>query len=211
MSFDNWPIRLKLSSGFGTLILICAIIGMLAITTTSRFAEMLTDMHDNSLQQVVGLAKIHDMVLDHNRDLLALLLDQEQSFRLLDHLNETLTGLEAKLEAFRREELTASEMAQLATFEREWNDYRRLAAKALEMGLQGHQPEALRLINSEVNPAFISAEEKLIRLIDYNNDSAHDILESNRLLARNFVGKLFLSMVAAIGGGGFLACAWTLS
>ena len=68
MSFNNWPIRLKLSGGFGTLIFICAMIGLMSITTISRLAEMISEMHDNNLQQVVSLTEIHDMVLDHNLD-----------------------------------------------------------------------------------------------------------------------------------------------
>ncbi|MDT8441669.1 MAG: response regulator [Desulfuromonadales bacterium] len=197
-NFRDWPIRTKLGFGFGVLMAIAIIIAWMAIQTSNRYKELLGSLHDDLLQNIIYLTSLHDLALDHNRDLYALLLQgHDDDERIHQHLLIIEEQIRQSLRDPQRNRLAPAESMQLSTFERQWQRYLILAGEVLELHEAGEDDQAQGLVET-LEPLFLTTEEILLQLVDLNSQNAHRIVNINRKLARDFIGSLTIGLALAL-------------
>jgi len=172
--FKNMKLGTKIAAGFIAVLVLTAIIGVIGITRVAKINTMLVNMYDNQLVPITHIAHANAQAIFHNRDVYEYVTETEKA--KMDTIKKAMDNCEAKmneaLAKYRQTNLTEKEKENLAKFDAAWPKYQATCVKALALAYEGKNTEAAHVVNSEVLPAFETADAILVDIINTNEEIA---------------------------------------
>lgn len=180
--FLNLKTSVKLISGFVTVALILAAVGVYALTNLSMLNGNVKEIYNNNLVSVRDLS-----AAQINYQMMRVAL-REMSVRTtkaeLDRLSQEAEGYKKefadKMSSYRSVALTKAEQDELRTFESAYNDYIKAYDQAVKIAYENDLAKMLDFQDNQLNPVGTKMRTSLTKLIDLNVEIAEKTFEESK-------------------------------
>ncbi len=208
--FDHWSIATKLLTGLGVLIAITAILGWFSIDRLNDVNSASQEVRENWLPSTRALGDLSNFMSDYRTAEANVLLaaTAEERAIALAELGVLATRTEAIRRLFEALPMTQGEERFYAAFRQNWDAYRAVSTRLVDLVSTGDQPAALALYRTEAKYHFDSATDALTRLTDINvaggkaaSDQVRDSHETSlrlvllALAANGLIGAIILGLI----------------
>jgi methyl-accepting chemotaxis protein len=216
MTSSGLTIGKRLAIGFGSVLVLMAILAGLAIERVGQIDSILTQINDvNSVKQRYAInfrGSVHDRAIEV-RDV-ALATTLETAKRHIDVINKRNADYQQSagpLDALfaQRSDILPEEKQALATIKEVEARTQPLIAKLIELRLADNTAEAVALLDKQAAPAFVDWLASVNRLIDLEEKLNNDAATHARQLSGSFFAWMLALLAVAAGAG--IAAALTIS
>jgi methyl-accepting chemotaxis protein len=216
MTTSGITIGKRLAIGFGTVLVLMAILAGLAIQRVGQIDDILTRVNDvNSVKQRYAInfrGSVHDRAIALRDVVLASGADAAKPHaelikKLDDKYQQSAGPLDALFAA--STDLLPEEKQALAAIKDIERRTQPLIAKVIELRQADKVPDAAALLDKQAAPAFVEWLASVNRLIDLEEKLNNDAAREARALTGSFLAWMLVLLAIAIGAG--VAAAWTIS
>src|SRR4051812_35593804 len=166
-------LRTKLLGGFGIVLALTALIGVLGIRTAAGMSERATGMYDDALKPLVDLGVVRS-ALNQSRaftDEHVMADDAATQKRMLDGIAVNAKDANVRLRRIQKSLNTPQEQATFAQLMTDVNSGRGVRAKVLQLSAANKKRDAIALSKSAGEPSAAKINTDLVKLFDLKTRS----------------------------------------
>jgi len=214
MTFSGFTIGKRLAIGFGSVLILMAVLALLAIQRVGQIDNILTQINDvNNVKQRYAInfrGSVHDRSIALRDVVLAASPDATKPHvELIGRLDANYQKSAGPLDALftdATEDLPEEKQA-LATIKDVERRTQPLIAKVIALRQADQLPEAAALLDKQAAPAFVEWLASVNRLIDLEEKLNNDAAKEARALSSSFLAWMLVLLAIAIGAGTVAALA----
>jgi methyl-accepting chemotaxis protein len=216
MTFSSFTIGKRLAIGFGSVLVLMAVLAGLAIERVGQIDDILTQINDvNNVKQRYAInfrGSVHDRSIALRDVVLAASPDATKPHvELIGKLDANYQKSAGPLDALFADakDILPEEKQALATIKDVEGRTQPLIAKVIALRQADQLPEAAALLDKQAAPAFVEWLASVNRLIDLEQKLNNDAAEEARALSGSFLAWMLVLLAIAIGAGA--VAAWAIS
>jgi methyl-accepting chemotaxis protein len=216
MTFSSFTIGKRLAIGFGSVLLLMAVLAGLAIQRVGQIDDILTHINDvNGVKQRYAInfrGSVHDRAIALRDVVLAASPDATKAHvELIGKLDANYQKSAGPLDALfaGSKDILPEEKQALDTIKDVERRTQPLIAKVIALRQADQLPEAAALLDKQAAPAFVEWLASVNRLIDLEEKLNNDAAKEARALSGSFLAWMLVLLAIAIGAGGLAA--WAIS
>jgi methyl-accepting chemotaxis protein len=216
MTFSGFTIGKRLAIGFGSVLMLMAVLAGLAIHRVGQIDEILTRINDvNSVKQRYAInfrGSVHDRsIAVRDVVLAASAAASTPHVELIRKLDANYQKSAGPLDALfaDRNDILPEEKHALAAIKDVERRTQPLIAKVIELRQADQLPEAAALLDKQAAPAFVEWLASVNRLIDLEEKLNNDAAKDARALSGSFLAWMLVLLAFAAGAGA--TAAWAIS
>ncbi|WP_338111468.1 methyl-accepting chemotaxis protein [Roseateles koreensis] len=211
----NWISNIKVGQRIMLTTLIGALLsvalGVLGLVNMHKLGGMINGMFNDQLTPVVDVSEAKSLALQMNRAVYRAISqpDVQTEQQVFNENGERLKKLGARLDKYRKTNLTPDEVDALKRFDALWPSYLEAEKDILQLIANKKANEASDAMRDKGRPAFNRADEILSEVLDINlklaqsgNDNSTSAVASMRLLA---LGLIAVAVVLSLSAGWWVA------
>jgi methyl-accepting chemotaxis protein len=216
MTFSSFTIGKRLAIGFGSVLLLMAVLAGLAIQRVGQIDDILTHINDvNGVKQRYAInfrGSVHDRSIALRDVVLAASPEATRPHvELIGKLDANYQKSAGPLDALfaGSKDILPEEKQALDTIKDVERRTQPLIAKVIALRQADQLPEAAALLDKQAAPAFVEWLASVNRLIDLEEKLNNDAAKEARALSGSFLAWMLVLLAIAIGAGGLAA--WAIS
>jgi methyl-accepting chemotaxis protein len=216
MTFSGFTIGKRLAIGFGSVLVLMAVLAGLAIHRVGQIDDILTRINDvNSVKQRYAInfrGSVHDRsIAVRDVVLAASAAASTPHVELIRKLDANYQKSAGPLDALfaDQKDILPEEKEALAAIKDVERRTQPLIAKVIELRQADQLPEAAALLDKQAAPAFVEWLASVNRLIDLEEKLNNEAAKNARALSGSFLAWMLVLLAIAIGAGALAA--WTIS
>jgi methyl-accepting chemotaxis protein len=216
MTFSGFTIGKRLAIGFGSVLVLMAVLAGLAIDRVGQIDDILTQINDvNSVKQRYAInfrGSVHDRAIALRDVVLAASADATRPHtELIGKLDEKYQKSAGPLDALfgNAKDILPEEKQALAAIKDVERRTQPLIAQVIALRQADNVPEAAALLDKQAAPAFVEWLASVNRLIDLEEKLNNDAAKQARALSGSFLAWMMVLLAFAIGAGA--VAAWAIS
>jgi methyl-accepting chemotaxis protein len=216
MTFSSFTIGKRLAIGFGSVLVLMAVLAGLAIERVGQIDDILTQINDvNNVKQRYAInfrGSVHDRSIALRDVVLAASPDATKPHvELIGKLDANYQKSAGPLDALFADakDILPEEKQALATIKDVEGRTQPLIAKVIALRQADQLPEAAALLDKQAAPAFVEWLASVNRLIDLEQKLNNDAAKEARALSGSFLAWMLVLLAIAIGAGA--VAAWAIS
>lgn len=209
--FYNLKISAKLIIGFLVVAVIAAVVGGVALVNINNMSEADVLLYE---ENTLGLDYAADAALRFQRmrfntAKILLFNDSEQQSECIEKIEEHIVNTEEYLGLYEDGIITDTDRKQFDELKPQWEEYKSLINKEIELIQSGQKEQAKELILVEVAEVGDSLRGSFEKLMEYNATGAKARLDENKQIASGasttMVVVIFIGVLVAIALGLFIS------
>jgi methyl-accepting chemotaxis protein len=216
MTFSGFTIGKRLAIGFGSVLVLMAVLAGLAIHRVGQIDDILTRINDvNSVKQRYAInfrGSVHDRSIAVRDVVLAASpAASTPHVELIKKLDANYQKSAGPLDALfaDHQDILPEEKQALAAIKDVERRTQPLIAKVIELRQADQLAEAAALLDKQAAPAFVEWLASVNRLIDLEEQLNNEAAKQARALSGSFLAWMLALLAIAIGAGALAA--WTIS
>jgi methyl-accepting chemotaxis protein len=216
MKISGFSIGKRLAIGFGSVLVLMAVLAGLAIQRVDQIDDILTQVNDvNSVKQRYAInfrGSVHDRAIALRDVVLAASAEAAKPHvDLIAKLDANYQKSAGPLDALfaQSKDLLSEEKQALAAIKEVERRTQPLIAKVIELRQADQLPEAAALLDKQAAPAFVDWLASVNRLIDLEEKLNNDAAKDARALSHSFLAWMLALLAFAVGAGALAA--WVIS
>jgi methyl-accepting chemotaxis protein len=214
MTFSSFTIGKRLAIGFGSVLVLMAVLASLAIQRVGQIDDILTHINDvNGVKQRYAInfrGSVHDRSIALRDVVLAASPDATRPHvELIGKLDANYQKSAGPLDALfaGAKDILPEEKQALATIKEVEGRTQPLIAKVIALRQADQLPEAASLLDKQAAPAFVEWLASVNRLIDLEEKLNNDAAKDARALTGSFLAWMLVLLAIAVGAGAVAALA----
>jgi methyl-accepting chemotaxis protein len=216
MTISGFSIGKRLAIGFGSVLVLMAVLAGLAIQRVSQIDDILTQINDvNSVKQRYAInfrGSVHDRAIALRDVVLASTPEASKpQVELIGKLDANYQKSAGPLDAMLGDGIDdlPEEVQALAAIKEVERRTQPLIAQVIALRQAGQLPEAAALLDKQAAPAFVDWLASVNRLIDLEERLNNEAAKHARALSGSFLAWMLGLLAFAVGAGAIAA--WAIS
>ena len=197
--FNNFKIGVRLLTGFGMMVIIMLVIGLVGISGISKVNELDTELYEKMtvpLGELVTMTSSYNNIRTALRDVV-LSKDETSIIKYSDNVRVNSDNFDDELEEFSKTLITNEGKQKIRTLKENKSKYMDIANKVIELSKNSKNDEAANLIYSELTKVQENMESDLKTIASLKESNAKSFSQSNGQTAHTV--KILVIVLMAIG------------
>lgn len=197
--FNNFKIGVRLLTGFGMMVIIMLVIGLVGINGIGKINELDTELYENMtvpLGELVTMTSSYNNIRTALRDVV-LSKDETSIIKYSDNVRVNSDNFDDELEEFSKTLITDQGKQKIRTLKENKSKYMDIANKVIELSRNSKNDEAVNLIYSELTKVQENMESDLKTIASLKESNAKSFLQINGQTAHTV--KTLVTVLMAIG------------
>ncbi|MGE0039917.1 MAG: methyl-accepting chemotaxis protein [Vicinamibacterales bacterium] len=203
--FASLTIGAQLLIGFLFTAAMSLAVGYSGISSASTVNTMLNALYEDNLVPIVDVCNANLNGVYHNRALYDLVIEPDRARMqgIVEEMSDQQRQMTAKLDAYRKTNLSEEERAVLQRFDEAWPVYESAANRVVTLALDAKNDEAMAIVNGELQQSFSVVDGLLTDLVNVNRGLGEKAyVESDAVYSHGRTVMLLVVLGAFVIGAG---------